>query len=203
MKTPLIALCAALAACAVHAQGANPLKPGLWETRMLKMTADGRDMLPMMKAAQEQMRKAMASMPPEQRKQMEASVDVKGDPAVERMCVSAEMAKRGQPMLPKQSEMPGCDQPRIDRSGNRATFEVTCKVNGGTAVTKGESVADGDQITTQAEVVTTAGGVKHTMVSEVQMKFLGSDCGGLKPLDQIARDMQGGAPARPGGAGKK
>ena len=197
MKTPLIALCAALAACAVHAQGANQMKPGLWETRMVKMTADGQDMLPMMKAAQEQMRKAMASMPPEQRKQMEASLDAKGDPTVERMCVSAEMAKSDQAMLPKQSEMPGCDQPKIDHSGNSTTFEVSCKVNGGATVTKGESVASGDQITTKAEVVTTMGGAKHTMVSEAQMKFLGSDCGGLKPLDQLVKEArQAGAGAR-------
>ena len=199
MKTPLIALCAALAACAVHAQGANKLKPGLWETRTLKMTANGQDMLPMMKAAQEHVRNAMASMPPDQRKQMQASMDVNGDPAVQRMCVSAEMAKSDEAMLPKQSEMPGCDKPKIEHSGNRTTFEVSCKVNGGATVTKGESVADGDQISTKAEVVTTAGGVKQTMVTEAQMKFLGSNCGDLKPLDQLIKEAQqaGGAARSP------
>jgi len=189
MKTPLIALCAlcaVLAACS--SRSANKMKPGLWETHILKMTANGQDMLPAMKAAQEQMRQRMASLPPEQRKQMEASMGVDGDPTVQRMCVSAEMAENaGQAMLPKQANVPGCAEPKVSRSGNRVTFETSCKTNGGTVATKGESVIDGDQITAKAEVVTTMAGATHTMESETEMKFIDSDCGDLKPMDQLSR----------------
>ena len=165
MKTSLIALCvlcAVLAACS--SKNASEMKPGLWETRVVSMTMDGRDMLPMMKAAQGQTRG--------------------GDPTVQRMCVSAEMAKNaGRAMLPKQANVPGCDQPKMDRSGNRMTFEISCKANGGTTSIKGENVVDGDEIASKAEVETTVAGATHTMVSETQMKFLGSDCGDLKPHD--------------------
>jgi hypothetical protein len=31
---------------------------------------------------------------------------------------------------------------------------------------------------------------KHTMQSETQMKFISADCGDVKPVDQMMRDMQ-------------
>ncbi|MCL1960520.1 MAG: DUF3617 domain-containing protein [Desulfovibrionaceae bacterium] len=204
MKTALIALCAALAAGAVHAEGAGDQKPGLWETRLLKMTVDGQDVLPQMQAARRQMRQSMANMPPEQRKQMEAAMGPQSDdPSVDRICVSAEMAKNQKAAMPQRPRGADCAEPKVNRSGDRTTFEVTCKQGASTIVSKGESVVNGDQITTKAETVTTEAGAKHVMAIESQMKFIGSDCGGVKPLDQIARDMQAGAAARPAAPRKK
>jgi hypothetical protein len=194
IKTALAGLCAALLAGAVHADAANGLKPGLWETRTLKMSMDGKDMLPQVRAAQEQMRQSLAAMPAEQRKKMEALVGAQGgDPTVQRLCVSAEMAKSAQSVLPRPARA-DCAEPRLSRSGNRTTFEVSCKQGGSTVTSKGETVASGDQLSTQVETVSTEpGGARHTMLAETQMKFIGADCGSLKPLDQTMQQMHGGA----------
>jgi hypothetical protein len=71
-------------------------------------------------------------------------------------------------------------------------FEMSCKQGGGTVSTKGESVTTGDQINTKAETLTTMAGSKHAMQMDAQMKFVSSDCGGLKPADQMAREAQAG-----------
>jgi hypothetical protein len=199
MKAALIGLSAALIAGVAQAEGAGSLKPGLWEVRTLKMTIDGADILPQMKAAQEQMRRSMASMPPEQRKQMEATMGAQdGDPTVQRVCVSPEMAKNEQAVLPQRPANSDCAAPKLNRSGDRMTFELSCKHGAGATVMKGESVTAGERVTSKVESVSTEpGGAKHTMQTEMQMQFIGSDCGGLKPADQIAREMRAGAAGRP------
>jgi hypothetical protein len=182
-----------LLAGAAQADGAGSLKPGLWEVRTLKMTMNGQDMLPQMKAAQEMARKSMAQMPPEQRKKMEAALGAQGgDPGVQRMCVSPEMAKNDSAQM-QRPQGADCAPPKISRDGNRTAFEMSCKQGSGTTLTKGESVTAGDQVNTKAETVTTMAGAKHAMQMETQMKFISGDCGGIKPMDQIAREMQAGA----------
>jgi len=186
MKAALFGLCAVLMAGVVEAQTPVDMKPGLWETRILKMEQDGQDMLAMM-------RQAMASVPPEQRKMMGMSGD---DATVMRVCYSAAMVKGDGWLAGQNAQMQGCSPPKVSRSGNRGTFEVTCKDMTG----KGEYVTAGDQITVKSETVMGAGSSKHKTVQEMQMKFLGSDCGDVKPLDQMAKDMQTGAAA---GQGRK
>jgi len=39
---------------------------------------------------------------------------------------------------------------------------------------------------------------QHSMQTESQMKFLGADCQGVKPADQIARDLQTKMPVKRG-----
>ena len=65
MKASFIVLLAALATSAAQAQGPTGMKAGLWETRTTAMSLDGKDMLPQMLAAREEMRKSLASLPPE------------------------------------------------------------------------------------------------------------------------------------------
>ncbi|MFT4196168.1 DUF3617 domain-containing protein [Ottowia sp.] len=204
MKAVLIGLCAASAVGAAQAQGPGGLKAGLWESRTLKMAMDGKDMLPQMKAAREQMQKSLAGMPPEQRKKMEAMMGAQGaDPTVQRLCVSAEMARKDQALVPRPARA-DCAEPRLNRSGNRTAFEFSCRQGGGTVTGKGETLAEGDQISTKVETVSTdAGGARHAMVAETQMKFVGADCGGLKPLDQMVREMQQAGAAGRQGAPRK
>jgi len=181
IEASALGLCAALAAGAVQAQAPAGMKPGLWEMRIVKMEQDGQDMLAMM-------RQAMASIPPEQRKRMGGS----GDGTVSRVCYSAEMLKGNAWLAVPSAQKADCSPPKVSSSGSSATFEVTCKGS----ESKGEYVAAGDQFTMKVQTVMTAGG-RHTMAQEMQMKFLGGDCGDVKPLDQIAREMQAGAAGRP------
>ena len=155
-KAAWFGLCALLAACAAQAQAAVQMKPGLWEreTRQLKWEVDGKDRL--------------ATMSADERENL-----VK--PKVERLCVSATMARgnlhwlilrdtEGKPIL-----LDGCTQPKVNRNGDRITFEITCKgakavdsvdLKSGkrrgetyefTEVHRSETVLAPDQVTTDAK----------------------------------------------------
>ena len=165
------------------AQAQNSMKPGLWETRVTKMTVDGKDMLSQMNAAQEQMRQALAKMPPEQRKKMEAMMPASGGSGMtHRMCITPEMAARDSAMA---QQPPGaqCEAPKFSKSGNRSSFEMVCKEARGQMVIKGDTQFSGDQMKSKVESVTTeAGGARRITQTESEMKYLGSDCGAVKPM---------------------
>ncbi len=192
-KSIVIAVLSLFAVGAAQVEtAANHLKAGLWETSTQKMEVDGKDMLPQMAAAQKQMRDAIAKMPPEQRKQMDALLAGQSeDPMKQRMCVSAAMAQNDQPMLPKPRDAE-CSKPKMDRKGDRTAFDFSCKqADGSTMTGKGEIVNTGDLISTVINTSSVAkGGAKRTMTAITQMKFLGTDCGPIKPLDQLAKEMQ-------------
>ena len=100
MNKTLTALLALAALGAAHAQ--SGLKAGLWENRTTLMTVDGKDMAAVLRAAAEQQQKEIASLPPEQRKQAEAVLGRQGgDPLVRRVCISAEMARNEQLLVPR------------------------------------------------------------------------------------------------------
>jgi hypothetical protein len=187
MKKLLIA--AVLTAAATGSLAETMMKPGLWELRTSKQVMDGQDMTSQMAAAQVEMQKAMANMPPQQRKQMEAMMGKQAMPSanVHRICVSPEMAARDKPMVSADSK---CEPAKTNRSGNKTTFEINCATDGRTMAGKGESVIAGDTISTKMDMTMTDARGKHTMQTESQMKFVGTDCGGLKPADQMVQEMQ-------------
>ncbi len=187
MKKLLLA--SILAAMATATMAESLVKAGLWEVRMVKQTMDGQDMSAMMATAHAEMRKAMASMPPEKRKQMEQMLGQQSgsDPSLHKVCVSREMAAQDKPMLSGASK---CAPSKMDRNGNKLTFEISCDANGQKMDGKGESVGTGDTVTTKAEMHIAGPQGKHTMQSESLMKFISADCGGLKPADQLVREMQ-------------
>lgn len=183
------------------AQAQNAIKPGLWETRIIQMTVDGQDMAAQMKAAQEQMRQAMASMPAEQRKKMESMFSSQGAGSMtQQICISPEMASRDSAVVPRQQRAE-CGEPKITKSGNRTSFEVTCKhADGSQTVSKGETQFAGDQMNTKVEsVMTEKGGARRTSKTETQMKFVSSNCGSVKPVEQLMDDLK----SRPGGGAAK
>jgi len=160
MKTMLLCLSSVLligvAGCSKTPK--DVMKPGLWETRIVKMEQDGKDITATVTAA------------------------LARDPKAARICVTPEMASKmastmatdpqafgGSPRPPQA----GCDQPKIDRSGNRTTAEMSCK---GVSI-KSETVVTSDRVTSKADMVMTVGGIKHTSTTETQMNFIDSDCG--------------------------
>jgi hypothetical protein len=193
MKAVLSSLCAALTASAVQAQdpqdlAALQLKPGLWETQTLvfKMEEDGKDMVAQTKA---NIKQRLARLTPEQRQKLEAEQQQNKkqyglDPEGRRVCMGPESGKSyvSQNFLPFLT-MPGCTQSR-SRDGNRTIYEASCQGKGGT--TKHKLVAaDGLLvIRTEGNFPATADQPLRTMLSESQMKFIGSDCGDLKSMEQ-------------------
>ncbi|WP_423455865.1 hypothetical protein [Ottowia sp. VDI28] len=90
-----------LLAASGAAQAQSTIKPGLWESKIVRMTMDGKDALAQMNAAQEQMRQAFAKMPPEQRKKMEAMMPAQsGDSGTHRICISPEMVAKDGALVP-------------------------------------------------------------------------------------------------------
>ena len=184
MRKPIIAGLAALVAIPAFAGGFG-LRSGLWETRVVKQVVDGRDMSAQIAGATSQMQQAMAAMPPEQRARVEAMMKQHGGPAIGndgsvRICVSAEMASRDKPFVDREGH---CQPATVNRSGDHTTFEFSCNWNGVESTGKGEATTSGDVIRTQVDTKThKTGGETHVTHSETEMKFLGSDCGGVKPI---------------------
>lgn len=169
---------AALTALPVAAQ---TMKPGLWEITN-KMGGSG-DTGAKMAAAMEQMQKQMASMPPEQRKMMEdmlAKQGVQMNPGAgggmsTRICITREMAARNE-APPAQND---CRQEQLQRSGNTTKFKFTCS----NPPSSGEgtvTVNNPESYTMHMKM--TGGRQQGTMTMDAQGKWLGSDCGSVKPI---------------------
>jgi hypothetical protein len=196
MKKTLIAV--ALSVAATGAMAGSNVKAGLWEVRATKQVMDGQDMMAEMAAMQAQMQQMMAKAGPAQKKQMESMMGRQAATGgnVHRVCISPEMAARDQAMFTSDQR---CEPTKTSQSGNRATYEFNCSQKDGTTmVGKGESIFSGDTVSSKVDMVMTGPRGKHTMQTESQMKYLGPDCQGLKPADQIAREMQARNPAARG-----
>jgi|SRR5580658_7959513 hypothetical protein len=178
-------LSAMLAAPALTAQAADMVKPGLWENKVLKMVVDGKDMAAQMAEMMAKRDQMMATLPPDQRARVEAMFKSngvsQGSDGGFRICISPEMAKRNTPVIDKDGR---CQPAKVSHSGNQTSFEVNCTSNGVTTVGKGTWTAAGDVVTAEADVTTTnanANGKTQVIHSETEMRFIGPDCGDLKP----------------------
>jgi hypothetical protein len=184
MRKQLIVALAAIAAVNGLAAGFG-LKPGLWESRIVKHVLDGRDMTSQMTGAMSQMQNNLSRLPPEKRAQLEAMMKdhgalTMGTAGTTRLCISPEMAGRNKPIVDPEGR---CQPTKINQSGNRTTFEINCSASGTVMTGKGESTATGDVITSRVDMSTRHGkGETHVMHSESEMKFLGPDCGDVKPI---------------------
>jgi len=184
MHKTIIAGLAGLAAAQVLANSFG-LKPGLWETRIVKMVVDGQDKTSMMSDAASKMQAAMANMPPEQRERMEAMMKERGGPSMggdgtTRICVSPELASQEKPFTGKDEH---CQPVSMTHAGNRTSYTVNCSFNGDTTTGKGEATTAGDLISTKMDMTSKkASGETHQRHIETEMKFLGADCGGVQPI---------------------
>jgi hypothetical protein len=168
---------------------AAPMQAGLWEVRPTKQVVDGKDMTAQMAAAQAQMQEQLAKMSPAQREQMQKMMGGQKLPTggAQRMCISAEMAAQDKPAMPPDAQ---CEPVKFQRSGNKTTFEINCTANGNTTVGTGESVTNGDTVTSRMDMTISNAQGRHTMQTESQMKYLGADCQGVKPMDQLLKELK-------------
>ena len=177
-----LALAAVIAAAALPA-AAQSLKPGLWEITNKMQSGSGQ-----MEAAMSEMQKQMASMSPEQRKMMEQQMAKSGvkmgaaGPAggmTVKVCMTKEMAERND--VPAQQG--DCKNTNQSRSGNTMKMAFTCTnppSSGEGQVTFGspESYAMKMAISTQVQ------GKPEKVNMEGAGKWLGAECGSVKPLAQ-------------------
>lgn len=173
----LTALCAALIVPPALAQSrSSKLSPGLWEHGFAIKTAGGE-----IEKAMKEMQQSLASLPPEQRRQMEAmmaqqgmSVGPKGNTV--RVCVTKEEAERDQ--LPEAQE--GCTQ-SATRNGNVWSIAFKCP---GPPPSSGDGTVTLQSPTAYAGVmnfVTTNEGRTEKMQMTTSGKWLGTSCGSIKP----------------------
>jgi hypothetical protein len=147
----------------------------------------GRDMTAQMAENRIKMQQALANMPPEQRKAMMAVMPTQSADGSTRICISPAMAARDKPMVDPTGR---CQPAKVTRNGNKSSFEFNCSTNGITTVGKGESTVSGDAVSTLVDSTTTDTRGSHTVHMESQMKYLGSDCQGVKTVEELAKSAQ-------------
>jgi hypothetical protein len=177
--THLVAAFALTAACLPLA--AQTLKPGLWQVTN-KMSGN-----PELDKAMAEMQKQMASMPPEQRKQMEAMMaqqgvrmvpGAQGGAMAVQICMTKEMVERHEMPVQQQGD---CKTTVNQRSGSTMKMAFTCtnppSSGEGTFTYQGS-----EGYTSQMTMKTTEKGKTETMTMDGTGKWLSADCGTVKPM---------------------
>ena len=159
---------------------AQNLKPGLWEVTNNMKSASGE-----MEKSRAEAQQQMANMSPEQRKMMEkmmAEHGVKmgsGGPGAMsvKTCMTKEMVERNE--IPAQKG--DCKTTRQQRSGNTINIAFTCT----NPPSSGEgqfNIVSPEAYTMKMVVNSTMQGKPETMNMDSSGKWLGSDCGSIKPM---------------------
>ncbi len=183
LTTRLLALPCALLACAGAAQAATPpMKPGLWEVTVLSREMNGQAM-PDMSAM---MSKRMDKMPPEMRAQIEAQMKAHGvQPGAKggaiRTCISQEMIRDH---LWQQHEG-RCQNAGVNQSGNTWTVNFTCQDPEATGEVRA-TFKGSDSYSSEVTMTTRRKGQPMTMRMRHDARWLGADCGDLKPMNPAA-----------------
>ena len=155
---------------AVHTQAADGLniKPGLWEIQH-KSNVNGQDM--------PDMEEMMANVPPEMRKQMEAAMAQQGAGMGKNgmtVCITAEQIARGE--TGAQDPNSDCKMLNMKQHGNTTNMSMQCtqpKAEGDMEVTRVSET----EWHSKTQMRTREG----NMNMEARGKWLGADCGKVKP----------------------
>jgi hypothetical protein len=95
------------------------------------------------------------------------------------MCISPEMSKREAPVVDKDG---ACQPTNVRRSGNHMTYEINCVSNGRKTTGTGEATMGHDSVKTRSDTTVVERGETHHMQSEMEMRYVKSDCGDVKPI---------------------
>ncbi|HVZ43931.1 MAG TPA: DUF3617 domain-containing protein [Ramlibacter sp.] len=182
MRIKYHAAAAALAALSLPA--AAQLKPGLWEITS-KMGGNAQ-----LDAAQSQLAQQLASMPPEQRRQMEAVMaqrgmsmpgQGRGGGTTVKVCMSKEQVARND--VPMRE---GCSVTQSSRNGNVTKVAFACSNPPSTG--DGEFTSMGpDAYASRMNVTTQVQGRSQSMTMEGSGRWLSADCGNIQPMQAPRR----------------
>lgn len=159
--------------------GAPKLRPGLWEHATTMKSQTGQ-----MESAMQQMQASLASLPPEQRKMMEEmmakqglSAGLGGAGRSARVCLTQQDIDSDQ--MP--SAGPGCTQ-QSRRSGDIWQMSFKCS---GPPPSSGEGQMRADSPTAYRgsfKILTEVEGKPERMDMDISGRWLGADCGKVKPV---------------------
>lgn len=180
LKTTITALLTAATALAVQAQtAASPrIEAGLWEIKMTLKSQTGK--------AEMAMREAQAyisRLPPDQRQQVEQMMARQGvklgnDTSTVNACISKEDAERG--TIPQQAG--DCTQDVLEKNASSMKVKFSCTTN---PPASGEAVVDFQSptaYTSRAIVDTVVMGQSERVNVDQTGRWLGADCGDVRPL---------------------
>jgi hypothetical protein len=178
-------LAIAMLLASISSAQAAGLKAGLWEINQTSQIVDGRDMTAEMSQGMAMMKQNLDSLPPAQRAKIQSMMG-QGAPASggAKICISPAMAAKDAPMVDPEGR---CEPAKVTRNGNTTNFEFNCTRNGRTTAGRGTSTASGDAVITRMDMTETDSRGRHTLHSESRMKYLGPDCQGIVPADQMAK----------------
>jgi hypothetical protein len=198
----LMAAGVSLNAQAIHVD----MKPGLWE-HSFKFTEGSMGTITsaqqeQMTKAMEEMKKQMASLPPEQRKMMEDMMAKQGikvsDKGIDMAAQGVHISKDGTTVKAciTQEDINRGDMPQADENCEQNITQVSATSFKATYVCKGEHPSHGEgEMTFQSDKAYT-GKMKftsemnkkqETMEGESSGKWLSSDCGTIKPYSAKAK----------------
>ncbi len=170
----LITSCLAVAASA-QAQNVPPIKPGLWQVKMQHEGA-GAPAMPDMGAQ-------LKNMPPEQRKKIEAMMKAQGvdlaggGPGQMKICLTKESLDQGS----WQGEQGSCKTDVTQRSAKSWKWRSVCTQP--KAESEGEATfIDPEHYTVKTTTTTAMQGQTRTIGTTLDSKWLGADCGSIKPV---------------------
>jgi hypothetical protein len=151
---------------------AGQLKPGLWE---MTVKSDATQKMPNIPPAQlEQMRKMGIDIP-----------QMKDGAMLTRICISPKMAERDEPPVTAPNQT-GCQPKNYQRSGNAYSVDVVCDgpMMKGKGKAKG-TFSGGESFSATYDFQGSMHGQPVSQHQESNGKWLGADCGGVKPLDDL------------------
>jgi hypothetical protein len=184
MQTPHAAAVACalllLATTPTIAQTPTRLKPGLWE-HSFQAGSQGGQIAAAMKDAQ----KAMANMPPEQRKMVEKMMAEQGvslgaDGQKIQLCLTPDDVARDE--FPAARD--GCTQ-KAERSGDTWTMTVQCPARDGQPASSGRGTVTLQGSTGYAGDFTMdrrVDGKPEQMTMKTRGRWISADCGSVKPI---------------------
>ena len=154
-----------------------PVKPGLWEVRSTALDANGREMAPPEQAA-------LSRLPPEARAAMADAMKARGlsmpdANGATKVCLSKEMFESGR--WQQVASESGCTTNYSTRSNSNWKWHSTCTAL--KSESDGETVfSSPESYRTKVTTTMTVTGKTNTSTRIVQAKWLGADCGGIKPF---------------------
>ncbi|MDQ1813493.1 DUF3617 domain-containing protein [Massilia sp. CCM 9210] len=182
--TALAIVSAATLSLAPASAATQNMKPGLWENTS-KSTSQNAEIA----KAMAQMQKQMKSMPPEQRKAMEKAMGNSGAPNFKlnddgsvtvKMCITQKMIddSAGNHL----GQLNGnCTHKKGPLVGGTQSFSYTC-VNP-QASGEGKISYQADSYSSTVTMTSSAAGAMGNMTMESTGKYLGANCGDVKPVD--------------------
>jgi hypothetical protein len=185
MKTMLATMVCAIGCALALPAGAQTMnmKPGLWELSNKISSSDTQ-----MQGAMAEMQKQLASMPPEQRQAMQQMMERNGmqmsigagGALNSRVCMTKEMIQRKE--FPVQEG--DCKQKLTPAGANKMKVSFSCSKPAASG--EGEMSFDSDtSYRAKMHIKGSDGGEQRNVDMDVTGKWLGADCGKLRPISSI------------------